>query len=77
MIVVDTLEKAVELFEGRSGIYSSRYICDYGIIFNADSIRPSVPMMDLINMPNALFSLAPYSMISTALYLHTNDRPSG
>jgi hypothetical protein len=32
MIVVDTLEKAVELLEGRSGIYSSRYIRDYGII---------------------------------------------
>jgi hypothetical protein len=34
MIVVDTLEKAVELFEQRSGIYSSRYVCgsDNGII---------------------------------------------
>jgi hypothetical protein len=32
MIVVDTIEMAVELFERRSGIYSSRYSFDYGIV---------------------------------------------
>jgi hypothetical protein len=32
MIVVDTLEVAVELFERRSAVYSSRYICEHGII---------------------------------------------
>jgi hypothetical protein len=32
MIVIDTLEDAVELFEGRSGIYSSRYACGHAII---------------------------------------------
>jgi hypothetical protein len=32
MIVIDTLEMAIELLDRRSAIYSSRYIYDYGII---------------------------------------------
>jgi hypothetical protein len=32
MIVIDTIEMAIELLDRRSAIYSSRYIYDYGII---------------------------------------------
>jgi hypothetical protein len=35
MMVVDTIEMAVELFERRSGLYSSRYSHDYRIIVMA------------------------------------------
>ena len=34
-------------------------------------------MLDLMNVPDIMFSLQPYSMLSTVLYSPTNEGPSG
>jgi hypothetical protein len=43
-IVIDTLEKAVELFERRSVVYSSRYISDHGILIMTLTVSGQVSL---------------------------------
>jgi hypothetical protein len=69
MIVIDTIEEAVELFERRSGIYSSRYSFLWLIFIPLTVVlaRPSIPMFDLMKLTESNFAFGPYSSSSTAI----------